>query len=138
MSSDSETKRGSTQSGPHLIVGGFATLAFLLLAYLAFDDITTDNATSFPLEYTFLLACAVWGLFVAARLIRRGNHILGLISIFMLAGAVWGQRKVGPGTVPSWQLEYLATLAGMLWFLVLSAILVAMGFRFQRQAGGRA
>lgn len=138
MSSHSETKRGNTQSGPHLIVGGFATLAFLVAAFLAFDDITTDNATSFPLEYTLLLAGAVWGLFVAARLIRRGNHILGLISLFMLAGAVWGQRKVGPGTVPSWQLEYLATLAGLLWFLVLSAILVAMGFKFQRQAGGRA
>ncbi len=132
MSSNSATNRGSTQSGPHLIVGGFATLAFLWIAFLAFDDITTDNATSFTLEYTFLLACAVWGLFVSAKLIRRGNHILGLISLFMLAGAVWGQRKVGPGTVPSWQLEYLATLAGMLWFLVLSAILVAMGFRCHR------
>ena len=108
MVNTAAANRGSTQSGSYLIVGGFATLVFLLVAYLAFDDITTDNATSFTLEYTFLLACAVWG-----------------------------QRKVGPGTVASWQLEYLATLAGMFWFLVLSAILVAMGFRYQRQAGGR-
>jgi hypothetical protein len=47
------------------------TIAALLLGFAAFDDITTDNATSFPLEYTTLTAAAIWLLFIAVRLMRR-------------------------------------------------------------------
>jgi hypothetical protein len=122
--------------GTRLIVGGFATLGFWMLAFAAFDDITTDNATSFTFEYSFLVICALWGLFISARLFRRGNRFLGILSGLMLAAAVWGQRGIGPGTVPGWRAEYITTSAGLLWFLLLSGILVVMGFRLQR--GSRA
>jgi hypothetical protein len=124
--------RTGPQSGPHLIVGGFATLAVFMLAFLAFDDITTDNATAFPLEYSCLLLCAAWCLFVAVRLMRRGNRLLGILSLMALIAAVWGQREIGPGTIPSWQPEYVAPAAGLLWLLPLSAVLVVMGFRHLR------
>jgi hypothetical protein len=127
-----QARRG-LQSGPHLIVGGCATLAAFVLAFLAFDDITTDNATTFTLEYGLLLLCAAWCLFVSIRLIGRGNRVLGILSLVTLTGAVWGQRRIGPGTAPAWQPEYLATATGMLWLLALSAILVVMGFRHLRR-----
>jgi hypothetical protein len=74
-------------------------MAALLLVFAAFDDITTDRATSFPLEYTTLVAVAVWLLFIAVRLMRHGYGVLGAISLVALASAVWGQRAVGPGVV---------------------------------------
>ena len=42
-----------------LLRDAVVTIAALLLVFAAFDDITTDNATSFPLEYTILAASAV-------------------------------------------------------------------------------
>ena len=47
------------------------TIAALLLGFAAFDDITTDTATSFPLEYTTLAVAAIWLVFIAVRLMRR-------------------------------------------------------------------
>jgi hypothetical protein len=46
------------------------TFAALLLIFAAADDITTDNATAFPLEYSILIACTVWLGFLTARLLR--------------------------------------------------------------------
>jgi len=115
---------------------GILTFVAVLLAALAFDDITTDNATRFPLEYTALLGCSVWCLLMAVRLTRTGHRVLGTISLLALGGAVWGQRAVGPGIVPSFQPEYVATLAGLGWFLALSIILVALSIRDSR-AGRR-
>jgi hypothetical protein len=126
--------------GVRLIIGGFATLVFWILAFAAFDDITTDNATSFKAEYFFLSICALWGLFLSTRLTLRGYRFLGILSGLMFAATVWGQRGIGPGTVPGWWPEYVATVTGLLWFLVLSGILVVMGFRLQRgsdRRGGR-
>jgi len=111
------------------IASGFTTLGFCLLAFLAFDDITTDNATSFTFEYIGLFGCALWALFLAIRLILQGHRILGALSVIMLAAAVWSQRKIGPGTIPGWEPEYVATASGLLWFLLLSILLVLMGSR---------
>jgi threonine/homoserine/homoserine lactone efflux protein len=51
------------------------TVVVILLMYAALDDITTDNATSFPLEYTMLVAGAAWLLYVAVGLIRSRRRI---------------------------------------------------------------
>ena len=56
---------------------GVLTLAALFLVFAAFDDITTDNATSFRAEYSALIACACWLSFVAMRLISTRHLILG-------------------------------------------------------------
>jgi len=45
---------------------GVITLVVLLLVFAAFDDITTDNATALPVEYSLLIACGAW-LLSAAR-----------------------------------------------------------------------
>ena len=104
------------------------TLAVVAGAFLAFDDITTDNATSFHAEYSFLRAGAIWCLIVAVSLIGMRHFALGGTCVFVLAAAVWGQRSVGPGTIPSWQPGYVATVAALVWFLVLSLWLLVSAF----------
>jgi hypothetical protein len=125
-------KPGKLPSDAVLIVDGFVTFAFIVLAWLAFDDITTDNATSFTVEYTCLLACAIWCLAVAIRLAARGHFILGTASALALGAAVWGQRSIGPGTVPSWLPQYVATVAAIVWYLSPAVVLVVLGFRTNR------
>ena len=104
------------------------TIAALLLVFAAFDDITTDNATSFPLEYTTLGASAVWLLFIAVRLMRHGHGLLGGISLLALASAVWGQRAAG------FKPEYAAVMIAYGWFCALS---LAMLWRAWREGSGR-
>ena len=115
------------------------TIAALLLVFAAFDDITTDDATSFPLEYTALVASAVWLLFIAGRLIRHGHGLLGSISLLALASAVWGQRAVGPGV--AWgqpaagvKPEYVAVMIGYGWFCALSLVML---WRARSEGPGR-
>ena len=103
------------------------TIAALLLVFAAFDDITTDNATSFPLEYTILVASAIWLLFIAVRLMRHGHGLLGGISLLALASAVWGQRAAG------FKPEYLAVMVACGWFCALS---LAMLWRARRESPG--
>jgi hypothetical protein len=115
------------------------TIAALLLVFAAFDDITTDNATSFPLEYTILVASAIWLLFIAVRLMRHGHGLLGGISLLALASAVWGQRGVGPGVVwgqhaAGFRPEYVALLIAYGWFCALS---LGMLWRARRESPGR-
>ena len=114
------------------------TIAALLLVFAAFDDITTDNATSFPLEYTILVASAIWLLFIAVRLMRHGHGLLGGISLLALASAVWGQRAVGPSVVwgqraTAFKPEYVAVMIAYGWFCALS---LAMLWRAQRESPG--
>ncbi len=125
-------KLGKIPSNAVLIVDGLVTFAFVVLAWLAFDDITTDSATSFTVEYTCLAACAIWCLVAAVRLAAKGHFILGAASALALGAAVWGQRSIGPGTVPSWQPQYVATVAAVVWYLSLAVVLVVLGFRANR------
>jgi hypothetical protein len=110
----------------------------LLLVFAAFDDITTDNATSFPLEYTILAASAVWLLFIAVRLMRHGHGLLGGISLLALASAVWGQRAVGPGVVwgqpAGFKPEYVMVMTAYGWFCALA---LAMLWRARRERSSR-
>jgi hypothetical protein len=108
-----------------LITDAVVTIAALLLIFAAFDDITTDNATSFPLEYTILAASPVWLLFIAIRLMRHGHGLVGGLSLLALASAVWGQRAVGPGVVWGQRTvglkpEYVAVMIAYGWFCALS------------------
>ncbi|MBP1648638.1 MAG: hypothetical protein H6Q30_2083 [Bacteroidetes bacterium] len=115
---------------PGLItVTGFATLAAVLLAFGAFDDITTDDAKTFTVEYALLVASGCWCLLVAISLLARRRIVFGLVSLILLAAAIWGQRAIGPGTLTSARPEYIATVIALCWFLVLSGILVVYGFR---------
>jgi hypothetical protein len=108
---------------------GVVTVCALLLAYAAFDDITTDNATTFQFEYTLLLACAGWLFFLGLRLLGQHHHALGGVSLLALAGAVWAQRAIGPGIPAGFRAEYVVVTAAYAWFLVLSAVLLWRGWR---------
>lgn len=112
-----------------LLVDAIVTLTAVLVAFAAFDDITTDNATSFAFEYVALAACAVALALVIWRILGAGHRLLGVVSIVALAAALWGQRAIRPGLVPGLRAEYLATAAALFWFAALSLVLLALGWR---------
>jgi hypothetical protein len=112
------------------------TLVVLLLVYAAFDDITTDNATTFRVEYTFLVGCAGWLLFVAWSLHRNGHRALGVASIIALASAVWAQHAIGPGMLPGIRPEYVVMIAAYLWFWAITGAMLWLAWRAQKQRVG--
>ena len=118
-----------------VITLGMVVLAFL--AFLAFDDITTDNATSFTFEYAFLLVIAIWSLILGVSLVAMKHFFAGGVSVLVLAAGVWGQRSVGPGTIPSWEPGYVATVAAHAWFLALALWLLVSGLMPGRRGSAR-
>lgn len=112
-----------TRSG--ILRDALVTLTVVALAFAALDDITTDNATSFPLERTALVACAAWFAVVAWRLARERHRLLGGLSFGILAMAALVQPAVGPGMDP-WRFEYLATLGALVWFVMLAGVVVTV------------
>jgi len=113
-----------------LLVYGLVTLPVVAAAFGAYDDITTDLATTgYRVEWSLLAACALWGGLLGARLVWKGPRALGVVSLLLLAGAIWGRRGIHYGITPSVQPEYLVTAAAVLWFLALSVILLVIGAR---------
>jgi hypothetical protein len=107
-------------------------IAFVtLLAFAAFDDITTDNDTNFTVEYVALAICALWLCVVSIRLVRGRHRRLGSVSFVALAGALWAQRSIGPGITPGFWPAYLVMAAVFLWFGLLAVLLFV---RSQRDA----
>lgn len=109
------------------------TLSFVVLAWLALGDITTDNSIGFGPEYTWLALCGAWCLFLACDLLKQGHRRLGTTSMVVVALAVWvasdglGHKRDGSWSV--FWLEYSVMLVGWLWFLALATVLVALGRR---------
>ena len=111
-----------------LVRDAVITLAVVVLAVLALDDIPTDSAQSFLLERSALAVCAVWFYVVAWRLWRRGHRVLGALSAgFVTIGAL-AQPAIGPGTAPM-QLGYFATVGAVAWFFLLSGRLAVSAWR---------
>jgi hypothetical protein len=112
------------------------TVAVVLLAVAALDDITTDSATAFALERTALVGCGVWFLFLASRLRREGHRTLGVLSLTFLTGAALAQPWVGQGIAPTQlgYLSYLVTVAALAWFLLLAGILAGVAWWPARRA----
>jgi hypothetical protein len=106
---------------------GVVSLGVLLLTWLAGDDITTDNASSFRVEYTMLVLAAVWFAALGIALVRRGRVVAGVASL----------AAVGLGVAACWDLPHhyqpfsplndvvYVTLA---WFVGLSIWLTARPF----------
>jgi hypothetical protein len=114
------------------------TVAVVVLAVAALDDITTDNATAFPLERTALVGCGIWFLLLAWRLRQSGHRLLGVLSLAFLTGAALAQPMVGQGIAPT-QLAYLAylvTITALAWFLALAGILAGFAWWPARRASG--
>lgn len=109
------------------------TIALVVLAWLALDDITTDNATVFKPEYRLLAGCGAWCLFIAYDLLRRGYRLLGATSVVAVASAAWvasdGLGHIRDGGWSVFWPEYTVMLLAWLWFLALAILLVALGRR---------
>jgi hypothetical protein len=114
-----------------LLALAIGTAIALYFIWAAFADIS-GGETDLTTEYTFLGICAAWLLYVGARLVGTRHLALGAISLLALAAGAWGQRGIGPGTVPSLQPSYVATLGSFLWFLALVGILVLLSWRASR------
>lgn len=50
---------------------GIVTGVAIILALLALDDITTDNASSFALEWAMVAGCVAWLAYMVLRMLRR-------------------------------------------------------------------
>jgi hypothetical protein len=75
---------------------GAVSLIVLLLSWLALDDITTDNANQFPLEYTFLVSAGIWFTALGASLVAKRHLFVGTSSLV----------AVGLGVVAFWSLPH--------------------------------
>jgi hypothetical protein len=112
-----------------LMRDGAVTCVALLLAFAAFDDITTGNESDFTLEYGALVVSAAWLLFITFRLMGGSRRVLGAISFVALAAALWGQREIGPGITPGLWPAYVVTASAFLWFIVVAVVLFVSGWR---------
>jgi peptidoglycan/LPS O-acetylase OafA/YrhL len=102
------------------------TLAAVVLAFAAFDDITTDRATAFTFEWIGLAACGVWLMILAVRLLRREHRWLGAVSAAAVIAGIGAGSLIRSGTGPV-QIESVSTLLALGWFLALAVILAAQG-----------
>jgi hypothetical protein len=111
------------------LTDGVITAVVLVLVFAALDDITTDNATAFPMEYSILIISGGWLLYVIARLWRSGHRVLGTVSALALVVGVWAQRALVFDVMPGLWTEYVVLLVAYLWFWVLSGALLWLGRR---------
>jgi hypothetical protein len=127
----------STSAETRLFANAAFTAVALLLVFAAFDDITTDNATTFRVECTFLVGCAGWLLFVAWSLIRAGHSVLGFTSLVALASAIWAQRAIGPSMAPGLRPEHIVITTAYFWFWMLAGAIVWLAWRARKSCDVR-
>ena len=132
MESAARSHRDVSRAGAFLAEAA-VTIALVVLASFALDDITTDNSTGFKPEYRLLAVCGAWCLFLAYDLLKHGYRRLGATSVVAVAAAVWvasdglGHKRDGGWSV-FWP-EYAVMLGAWLWFLALAIVLFALGRR---------
>lgn len=98
------------------------------LAFLAFDDITTDSAVWFRMERIALAICAAWFGFVAWRLVQDRYRLAGALSFLLLVVAIAVHPGVSRGVSPL-RPEYLVTVAALAWFVAVAAFLARLAMR---------
>jgi peptidoglycan/LPS O-acetylase OafA/YrhL len=104
---------------------GVLSLLLLALAWLALDDITTDNATgAFVPEYSLLVVCGVWFAGMAAWLLVRRRPLLAIASLLAVALAVIAFWSLPHHYAPASPSNYLG-LISLGWFLALAIWLAA-------------
>jgi hypothetical protein len=109
-------------------VMGILSFPLLVLAWLALDDITTDDAAgAFIPEYSMLVLCGIWFTGVAIWLLIRGRLMIGIASLLAVALAVLASWSLPHHYAPASPVNYLG-LVSLLWFVALSIWLVAWRF----------
>jgi hypothetical protein len=122
------TVRHAEASRAELRRDAVITVVAVLLAYAAFDDITTDtSATSFKVEQVALVLCAAALFSVCWNLMRRAYKGIGTISwVALIAGTLAGARiALGSRRLD----EYLVVIAVLLWFVGLTVFLLVKSRR---------
>jgi hypothetical protein len=115
---------------------GMITIVVLILVFAAFDDITTDNASTFVAEYSMLVVCAGWLIRVIARLFNTGRYGLGTVSAVALLVGMWAGRVVVSGIVPGFWTRYIVLSVVYVWFWALAVTLLWLGRRQSRIVHG--
>lgn len=105
------------------------TFVALLLVFAALDDITTDQAMTFRLEYTFLCASAGWLLFVGGSLVRAGHRTLGYASFVAVASALWALPAIRPGLGPALRPAFVVMATAYFWFWFLAGAMLWLAWR---------
>jgi hypothetical protein len=103
---------------------GVVSIVLLVLVWLALDDITTDNAAEFNVEYAILVVCGAWLAAVAFRLIARRRALAGIVSLAAIALAVLAFWSLPHHYAPVSPVNYLGLLS-LAWFLGLAVWMVA-------------
>ena len=104
---------------------GVLSILLLALAWLALDDITTDNAKGgFIPEYSILVMCGIWFVGVAAWLLVRRRLLPGIASLLAVAVAICAFWSLPHHYAPASPVNYLG-LVSLTWFLALAIWLVA-------------
>lgn len=75
---------------------GAVLLMVLVLSWLALDDITTDNADTFALEYTFLVSAGIYSVALAVSLAAQRRYLPAIVSLV----------AVGLGVAAFWSLPH--------------------------------
>jgi hypothetical protein len=97
---------------------GVVSAFVLLLTWLALDDITTDSAQRFDVEYTLLALSGIWFAGIGAWLVARRQTVLGsatLAAVVVGIAAFWSLPHRGEQASA---INY-AGFAPLLWCLAL-------------------
>jgi len=127
-------KQPDHASGSALSHGAIIAISLLLLflAYGAIDDITTDRATSFPVEYSLLVGCGAWIVYVAAQFTRARHYMLAVLSVIALCAAAWGLvdiRSVVSRASP----KFISVAGAFLWFSTIAVVALCRQLLAQRR-----
>ncbi len=107
---------------------GIVSVLLIVLAWLALDDITTDNATGgFVPEYSVLEMCGAWFTAVAAWLFFRRRRLTGVTSLLAVGVAVLAFWSLPHHYAPASPVNYLGLLS-IAWFLGLAIWLIRARF----------
>ena len=103
---------------------GVVSLFVLLLTWAALDDITTDTAQRFSVEYTLLMLSGAWFAGIGVWLVARGQRMLGAATLAAVAvgiAAFWSLPHRGEQPSGVNYLGYVPLawcLALIVWMLV--------------------
>ena len=103
---------------------GWVSLVVLAFSWLALDDITTDNATRFPLEYTMLVLAGAWFAVLGVWLVVKGRAFAGIGSLMAVVLGVLAFWSLPHHYQPPSAVNIMG-YAPLAWFLVLAVWLVA-------------
>jgi len=112
--------------------GTLLIIPALYLVWAAFHDISHGEA-DLKNEYTILVLCAAWFLFLAVILFRVKHRLLGLVSVIAVGAGFWGQGAVGSTPAGSLSPRSIAIVAAYMWLLLLAAILGILSWRAGRR-----